>query len=55
LVLHRGGRSAAVTGVPGKPIYFILGQLGEVFGKQKMVDRLMKIFLMVILEEVLVL
>ena len=35
--------------------FIISGQLGEVSGKQKMVDKRMRIFLMVILEEVLVL
>ena len=51
---YRGGRSAAVTGVPGKPnLYFISEQQGEVSGKQKMEDKRMRISLMVILEEVL--
>ena len=50
---YRGGRSSAVTGVEGKPNLFYFGAAGGVYGRLKMVVRLMKIFQMAILEEVL--
>jgi len=51
----RGGRSAAVTGVLTNLIFIIL-ELREVeYGKHKMAEINGKIFLMVFLEEVLVL
>ena len=48
----RGGRSAAVTGVKNSLIYIILEPLAEEYGKQRTGVRLIKIFLMVILEVV---
>ena len=35
----RGGRSAAVTGVRGKPMLYYQGAAAEVFGKQPMAGR----------------
>ena len=49
----RGGRSAAVTGVPGKPKLFYFGAAGGAFGKLKTEESPIPIFLMVILVEVL--
>ena len=51
----RGGRSCAVTGVEGNPNLFYLDQPEVEFGKLMMEEKLMKIFQMVILVEVLVL
>ena len=49
----RGGRSAAVVGVTVNPTYIILVLLEVEYGKQRMEVKLMKIFQMVSLVEVL--
>ena len=49
---HRGGRSSAVTGVPGNQTYFILVLQEAVFGKLLMEEIPTKISQMVFLEVV---